>query len=248
MRLFAPAKLNLHLRVGAVEANGFHPLLSWFVTVALFDTLTIRRQLPGDGGIVLTCDDPSIPSDRTNLVVQAAEALAAGCKSLEGIAIALRKRIPAGGGLGGGSSDAARMLLGLNRFWNLNYTIDRLAELATRLGSDVPFFLFGPSSICTGRGEIVHPKPPPRLARWATLFLPKLSIPTSEVYRTFDELRLGNDGVGGRQPNWQEWEALSAGSLLPRLANDLEVPAFALRPALRELRNALKARLAASYE
>jgi 4-diphosphocytidyl-2-C-methyl-D-erythritol kinase len=212
------------------------------VTVALFDTLTIRTTSDeaSSPGVVLTCDDPAIPSDRANLVVRAAEALLPRRTSHEGTAISLAKRIPAGGGLGGGSSDAARTLLGLNQFWNLHQSPAQLAEIAATLGSDVPFFLHGPSNICSGRGEFVQPTPAPRLARWATLFLPGIPIPTADVYRKFDELRLGDEGFEGRQPDWQEWAGLSAGPLLSRLANDLEVPAFALVPRLRELRDALE--------
>jgi 4-diphosphocytidyl-2-C-methyl-D-erythritol kinase len=189
---------------------------------------------------VLTCDDPTVPSDRANLVVRAAEALAPKRSSHEGTAISLAKRIPAGGGLGGGSSDAARTLLGLDRLWSLHQSLEQLGEIAATLGSDVPFFLHGPSSICSGRGEFVQPTPAPRLARWATLFLPGIAVPTGDVYRKFDDLRLGESGLEGRQPDWQEWAALSAGPLLSRLANDLEAPAFALVPRLCELRDRLE--------
>ncbi len=115
--------------------------------------------------------------------------------------------------------------------------------LAATLGSDVPFFLHGPSSICSGRGEVVTPAPIPR-ARWALLILPGVAVPTREVYRKFDELRLGDVGFGEAQPPWQEWADLSAGPLLSRLRNDLEPAAFALVPQLGRLRDALELSLA----
>src|SRR5947207_7858541 len=116
MRLLAPAKINLHLRVFGVQSDGFHPLLSWMSTVGLFDTIDVEESA---NGIVLTCDDPSIPCDARNLVYRAAQLMLDSGSNAQpfrvGVRVHLTKRIPAGGGLGGGSSDAARMLLGLNR-------------------------------------------------------------------------------------------------------------------------------------
>src|SRR5687767_2731713 len=208
MRLLAPAKINLHLRVGPRDAAGYHPLLTWMCTVGLFDTLTIRQDEeslePVDSsaarGIALTCDDAQLPCDATNLVHRAATALFAEAQKKSprlsrGLRIELQKRIPAGGGLGGGSADAARTLLGLNRLWNLDLPPGRLHEMAESLGSDVPFFLHGPSGICSGRGDVVAPTNPPR-ARWALLLLSGFPVPTRDVYAKFDELRLGDVGFG----------------------------------------------------
>jgi 4-diphosphocytidyl-2-C-methyl-D-erythritol kinase len=126
MKLLAPAKINLHLRVGPVNRqSGFHPLMSWFCTVGLFDTLLIEQDSHSAVAFSLTCDDPALPCDATNLVVRAADALRRSAgengQALSKIRAQLQKRIPAGGGLGGGSSDAARTLLGLNRMWLLNH-------------------------------------------------------------------------------------------------------------------------------
>ena len=148
----------------------------------------------------------------------------------------LKKTIPLGAGLGGGSSDAARTLMGLNRFWQANWPVERLSPIAEKLGSDVPFFLHGPSSICTGRGEVVRPVSRPTAARWAVLVLPEIHMPTAAVYRRFDELGLGFDDEMGREPDWKQWADLSAKELLVRLVNDLERPAFEIRPDLGTLR------------
>jgi 4-diphosphocytidyl-2C-methyl-D-erythritol kinase len=149
----------------------------------------------------------------------------------------LEKRIPLGAGLGGGSSDAARTLVGLNRLWKVDWPASRLAEIAETLGSDVPFFLRGPSSVCTGRGEIVQPVSVPRKARWTVLVLPQIHMPTAAVYRRFDELGLGFDDEIGGQLDWEQLAGLSAKELLAGVVNDLETPAFEIRADLGTLRS-----------
>lgn len=244
MRLLAPAKINLHLRVGPAAADGFHPLLSWMCKVALFDTLILEKS--PEPGVVLTTDQKDLPRDQSNLVVWAGEALATvlrrdaeGSAGSIGVKAHLQKRIPIGGGLGGGSSDAARMLLGLNRLWNLNWPVERLAELSARLGSDLPFFFHGASSICTGRGEIVRPIATPATT-WAVLIFPPIAMPTAAVYRRFDEMKLGRAIETREETAWRQWVGLSADSLLPHLVNDLEPAAFSLRPELGRLRNEME--------
>jgi 4-diphosphocytidyl-2-C-methyl-D-erythritol kinase len=152
------------------------------------------------------------------------------------ISAKLEKQIPLGAGLGGGSSDAARTLLGLNRLWQVNWSLLRLAQVAAQLGSDVPFFLHGASSVCMGRGEIVRPVPPPQVARWAVLVLPEIHMATAAVYRRFDEMGLGFDEDVTSEPAWDAWASLSAKDLLKRLVNDLERPAFTIRDDLGTLR------------
>src|SRR5688572_16521190 len=171
MRLLAPAKVNLHLRVGPLDPSGYHPLVTWMCTAGLFDTLTfhpveVHSSSASSRAIAVKCDDATTPCDETNLVYRAALALknaATGSSprapstpgqsgvraapprigSHSAVEIALEKHIPTGGGLGGGSSDAARTLLGLNRLWNLGLPVERLHDIAATLGSDVPFFLHG---------------------------------------------------------------------------------------------------------
>lgn len=237
MRVLAPAKINLHLRVGPPRDDGFHPLLSWMCTVELFDTLIFERARPS--GLTLSCDQADLTNDQTNLVCKAAASLAewiarppARADVPGGITASLHKKIPIGAGLGGGSSDGARTLLVLNRLWNLHLPHDVLSHLAAGLGSDVPFFLSQPSAICTGRGEFVRPTPPP--SGYALLILPHLAMPTPAVYRQFDQMRLGSSL--GAEPPFSNWADLGALDLLPRLVNDLEPPAFALRPDLGHLR------------
>jgi 4-diphosphocytidyl-2-C-methyl-D-erythritol kinase len=197
MRLQAPAKINLHLRVGPPRTDGFHPLLSWMTTVSLFDTLTFRST--NTVGITLRCDDPTLPTDERNLVVKAARLLLSALsherrQEVGGLEIDLLKRIPSGAGLGGGSSDAATTLLALNKLWQLNWTASQLGNLAAQLGSDVPFFLHGPSSVCTSRGDVVAPIAIPA-AKWALLVLPAMHVSTPAVYKRFDELHLRVAGL-----------------------------------------------------
>ena len=241
MRLLAPAKINLHLRVGPRRADGFHPLLSWMTTVGLFDTLTFKQKraaaaLPGSP-VVLTCDMPWLPCDERNLVVRVALAWMEEMRipPVGRVSIELRKQIPAGAGLGGGSSDGAHALMGLNRLWRTAWAANDLSAFAARFGSDLSFFFHGSSSVCRGRGEIVTPVPRPK-ACWALLVLPKRSMPTPDVYRRFDQLGLGRDRDIEDAPPWKTWASLSSEELLPRLVNDLEQPAFDIAPELGALR------------
>ena len=267
MRIPAPAKINLHLRVGPPRDDGFHPLVSWIVTVGLFDTLTLVRQtkvdptraeaMPLHAGVqrilTLSCNDPVLPVGGQNLVVRAATALADAVREdrlglsgkgeteipLAPVSAFLNKRIPSGAGLGGGSSDAAAALIGLSRLWKLDVPLARLRDIAAELGSDVPFFLGPPASICTGRGEVVHPAPCPDICRWAVLVLPQFELATPAVYRRLDQLQLARPLTG--EPDWAAWARLPAAELMPRLVNDLEAPAFDLCPALDALRRSLEA-------
>lgn len=238
MRVLAPAKINLHLRVGPRRQDGFHPLLSWMTTVGLFDTLTFSRLAAGPQvlPVTLRCDMPGLPCDERNLVVRIASALRNEWGAdLPPVQIDLEKRIPVGAGLGGGSSDGAYALMALNRLWRTGRAADVLSAFAARFGSDLSFFVHGPSSVCKGRGEIVAPVARPS-ARWAVLVLPRLSMPTPDVYRRFDQMNLGRDEDVENEPDWNRWTTLASEELLPRLVNDLEPPAFIIAPALGELR------------
>jgi len=240
MRLLSYAKINLHLRIGALAADGFHPLISWMCQIALADTINIEAARAGSALVQLTCDDPAIPTDERNLIVKAAQILADG-QSLAPVRIDLQKRIPAGGGLGGGSSNAAATLLALNDFWQLGYPVDRLDALAPKLGSDVAFFLHLPSAICTGRGQHVQPIASPR-AEWVVLVFPPFGMPTPAVYKKFDELKFLSNlkSENLKFEDFQSWTSLSADDLLKKLVNDLEAPAFALNADLLQLHAALQ--------
>src|SRR5438270_3967148 len=158
----APAKLNLFLEVRGKRPDGFHDLETLMVAVDLFDTVELA---PGPAGrITIECDPPGLPTGPDNLAYKAADALRRHANRPDlGAAVRLVKRIPAQAGLAGGSSDAAATITGLNRVWELNLSPPDLAAVAAEVGSDVAFFLGGPSAWCTGRGELVTPEPAARV-------------------------------------------------------------------------------------
>jgi 4-diphosphocytidyl-2-C-methyl-D-erythritol kinase len=149
----AYAKINWDLHVLGRRPDGFHELDTVMVNVSLHDVLEFESATE----ITLTCNDPALPTDDKNLVVRAAKLLARVSGVQSGARIKLTKHIPAGGGMGGGSSDAACTLQSLNKLWGINWSVDRLQGLAAELGSDVAFFLFGGWARCRSRGEIVEP-------------------------------------------------------------------------------------------
>jgi len=159
-----------------------------------------------------------------------------------GLDVTLHKRIPVGAGLGGGSSDGAFTLRALNHLWNLNWPRWRLMEIAKSIGSDVPFFLDGPSAICRGRGEEVGKTERPG-GKWVPIIFWPKPMPTPLVYRKFDELRLGKESNLTPEPPWLQWVKLKSQELLPLLINDLEPAAFAIDPQLGQVRAELESLL-----
>ena len=173
----APAKLNLFLHVVGRRADGYHLLQSVFVLIDHADVLRFRVRR--DGQVRRVNDVPGVAHDE-DLVVRAARALQAASGCLLGADIEVDKRIPMGGGLGGGSSDAATVLLALDRLWGLGWGAARLRELGARLGADVPFFLFGRSAWVEGIGERLAPIDVP--ARWYVVLVPPVHVPTPEIF------------------------------------------------------------------
>jgi 4-diphosphocytidyl-2-C-methyl-D-erythritol kinase len=174
----APAKINRELRVGRLRPDGFHEIRSRMVSISLADTLSVEDH----DGLVLVCDDPAVPAGRENIVIRAAELLAREAGVVPRARIRLEKRVPMGGGLGGGSADAAVALRLLARLWNLGDTAENLQPVAAALGSDVPFFLTGGEANVTGRGEVVTPVEDSAPAE-LLLLVPPFAISTAAVYR-----------------------------------------------------------------
>ncbi|MCU0607641.1 MAG: 4-(cytidine 5'-diphospho)-2-C-methyl-D-erythritol kinase [Candidatus Edwardsbacteria bacterium] len=158
----ATAKLNLTLEVLGRRPDGYHDIRSVFLAVTLADELEFAPRT--DGRIVLDCNDPHLPVDEHNLVVKAALLLrtTSGLPTATGTSITVRKNIPVGAGLGGGSSDAASALLALNKLWGANASRQDLAALGAQIGSDVPFFVLARAALVTGRGERIEPQAFPR--------------------------------------------------------------------------------------
>ncbi len=173
----APAKLNLFLHVTGRRPDGYHLLQTVFTLIDLGDTLHLTRR--DDGQIRRVTDLAGVASDDC-LTVRAARALQAATGSPFGVDIALEKRIPAGGGLGGGSSDAATVLLGLNRLWDTGLSRAALMALALPLGADVPVFVLGQAAFAEGVGEVLHP-----IAlgpAWYVVIQPRAHVPTAAIF------------------------------------------------------------------
>lgn len=177
----APAKINRELRVGRVREDGFHEVFSRMVSIDLADRLTVEPA----ADLRFSCDDPAVPPGDDNLVVRAARLLARAAGISPNAAIRLEKRTPMGGGLGGGSADAAVALRLLAELWDCRPEIRQsLPMLAAEIGSDVPFFLHGGQADVTGRGEIVRPVGDAP-ARELLLLVPPFTISTAAVYRAY---------------------------------------------------------------
>ena len=172
----APAKVNLFLHVVGQRADGYHLLQSVFMLIDWADTLHIERRADGK----LQRHDLSTPLPPDDLCLRAARALQQASGSSLGADIHIHKRVPAGAGLGGGSSDAATTLLALNRLWSLNWSRERLAALALGLGADVPFFVHGEHAFVEGIGERITPVALPRL--WLAVIKPAASLGTAQIF------------------------------------------------------------------
>ncbi|HEY4322008.1 MAG TPA: 4-(cytidine 5'-diphospho)-2-C-methyl-D-erythritol kinase [Gemmatimonadales bacterium] len=223
-----PAKVNLFLRVLARESDGYHSLETLFCRVSLNDTLTVART---DRGVTLDVEGAELGPIEQNLAWRAADAVLAATGRRFGVAMRLVKRIPAGGGLGGGSSNAAAALDLANQLAGNAIPRAELLNMAYRLGADVPFFLSGATlALAWGHGQRLL-----RLAsltpRPALLLLPGIAVSTAAAYGWLDEMRPTGAGRGSVT---LDTEVLHGWSDIARLAgNDFEVPVFGRFPAIR---------------
>ena len=224
MTIDAPAKVNLTLCVLARREDGFHEIETLMVPISLADRLEIRLRTDHD--ICLTCTDPSVPSDASNLAYKAAVAFAKHTGQKFGVEIHIEKNIPHGAGLGGGSSDAAAVLVGLDRLLATKIPPKELEGIAATLGSDIPFFIRCQPAICRGRGEIIEPfEGLP--AGDILLVKPPFPIPTPWAYEAW---------ANSEKPSatFQQFH----GSV--PLVNDLEAPVFSKYLLLPVLKSALR--------
>ena len=180
----APAKINLFLHVTGRRPDGYHLLQTAFRFIDLSDTLHFATR--EDGRIVRLNDVPGVP-EQEDLVVRAALALQQATGTTLGADIELIKRIPMGGGLGGGSSDAATVLLALNRLWQTGLTRETLMEIGLKLGADVPVFVFGRNAFAEGVGEQLTALALP--ARWYVVVQPDANVPTADIFRASELTR-----------------------------------------------------------
>ncbi|HEY3242667.1 MAG TPA: 4-(cytidine 5'-diphospho)-2-C-methyl-D-erythritol kinase [Phycisphaerae bacterium] len=232
----APAKINLTLNVLGPRPDGYHEIRSLVIGVDFADQITVTSAAPDVRA--LTSDDPSLPVDERNLIQQAATLLARQAGVRAGWRIALAKRIPIGGGLGGGSSDAATTLRLLNDLWACGCSSAELAALGAQLGSDVPLFFALPAAVIEGRGERVRPV---KLAwsGWITLILGGWPVATRDVYQAWC-------AGAGAAPDPHAAEAAivhaqAADQISPWLVNDLESAVMRVCPPMSSLQRSASA-------
>jgi len=188
VKLKSPAKINLFLNVLRKRKDGYHDIETLFERISLADEIALSKR---PSGVQLKCSygvashgRAPLPAGQKNLATRAAKLLKDEYKVREGVFIKIKKRIPIGAGLGGGSSNAAAVLLGLNRLWRLDLSKKTLLRLAAKLGSDVPFFIMDtPFALGRGRGEILKEIRAPRLKIWHCLVWPGFSISTKKAYQ-----------------------------------------------------------------
>ena len=233
LRLPSFAKINLSLRVVGKREDGYHELCTVFQTVSLADEITMTRS----DDLALTCSDPIIPTSSKNIIVKASDALRRRLNIDAGARIHLEKNIPSPGGLGGGSSNAAIILLGLRRLWELDVTDNELQSIGRELGADVPFFFHGGTALGTGRGDLIEQvediRPRPML-----IVTPNISIPTGDAFAQVDASNLTSESAK-RILQICRFEAESADFLQTALTNDLELSVFESFPEVRRARQTL---------
>lgn len=235
----APAKINLVLRILDRRPDNYHNLWSLMQTVKLEDTLSISIN-HAHSTINLSCDDSSLKVDRSNLVYRAALAVLEQSGRAVGLDIALAKRIPMGAGLGGGSSDAAAAIIGLNRILDLGWSKEKMAQVGQALGSDVPFFFFAPSATVSGRGERVTPVHIAE-SRWIVLVNPGFPVETKWAYKQLSESRSGVVPVSRSYLALEAVQKLEWEQVLGIVENDFEAPVFKAYPLLRDIKQQLAA-------
>ncbi|MDR0587966.1 MAG: 4-(cytidine 5'-diphospho)-2-C-methyl-D-erythritol kinase [Burkholderiales bacterium] len=180
----APAKINLFLHVVGQRADGYHLIESVFAPVAFGDFVSLT---PTDNGVISRVRAVDNIPEETDLTLRAARLLQKAASVKSGVIVSLTKNIPIGSGLGGGSSDAATVLLALNRLWGIGYSRAQLSELALELGADVPFFIGGTPAFVSGIGEQLTPVSLP--ARWIAMVFPQVIVPTSTIFASKDLTR-----------------------------------------------------------
>ena len=236
IRLLAPAKVNLTLQIHNQRPDGYHGIESLVQKVDFYDRIMLENS--PDGRITLQCNDPTLPTDSGNIAQRAAELLRESADiPAKGVRIHLDKRIPHGAGLGGGSSNAAAVLLGLNLIWKLSLDRDVLLGIAEQLGSDVPLFLHPSPAVIRGKGEIVKPSDL-RINAVFVIVYPDVAVSTRWAYSNFrltkspGEYRISplSKAMGGElSPDM--WGGL--------LVNDLETCVFERFPQVKRCKEVL---------
>jgi 4-diphosphocytidyl-2-C-methyl-D-erythritol kinase len=252
VKLDSFAKINLYLSVRPKRRDNYHGITTVFERISLKDTITLQSRK--DNLIKISTNNKKLPCDKSNFVRQAAELLRKKFKITRGLNIRIIKQVPLGSGMGGGSSNAACTLLGLNRLWKLKLSPEKLAKLGSKIGSDVPFFLYNCSfALGSGRGEKIVPwKKPNKPGFWHVIVVPQINVSTALIYRKWDDFK-GNSGKKNKY-----FTELTRGkssvklislaltkfdpSLLNRaISNSLEPVTESIFPEVRRIKNLLRA-------
>ncbi len=230
LELGSPAKINLFLKVTGKRPDGYHDLVSLMGCISLSDRVVLRT---GATAISVTCSFPDVPEDRSNLAVRAAELFYEQYPASDRVAIEIEKQIPVGAGLGGGSSNAATVLRGLNKHYGQPFSTDQLIRMGVSIGADVPFFMFGRPALATGIGERLTAFD--GLDRWKVVVIyPGFSIPTASVYK---KLNLGLTKCENHLKSF----SLKQNGFIPakHLYNDLETVVIARYPEIAAVKKKL---------
>ena len=252
LTLLAPAKLNLLLDILGKRSDGYHEVSMVMQSIGWYDVLTFMRT--NAAGVSFTVTDPEgrslteeesgIPLDGRNLVLRAVELLSLRHGPFDGLAVTLEKHLPSQAGLGGGSSDAAAALIGLNRLFDLGLSKEELSAFALRLGADVPFFLTGGTCLAEGIGEKLTKLPPLSLEH-ILIVKPKASLSTKLVYEYCDSVKeMNHPDLPGFLRALFEKEALPdtfLSTICETMGNVMEEAAFFLCPEVREIKKTLRA-------
>ncbi|MCX5907082.1 MAG: 4-(cytidine 5'-diphospho)-2-C-methyl-D-erythritol kinase [Deltaproteobacteria bacterium] len=232
MKFRSPAKVNLHLQVLGKRGDGYHEIQTLMLPVAIYDEVEI---LVGGSEFRFTAEGREIPEGRGNIIWKAAEVIFQECGQ-KPVQVHLTKRIPVAAGLGGGSSNAATVLMGLNGLLQAGLNQKRLMEMGAKIGADVPFFLFEKSALARGTGEkLTEVVFPPAL--WFLLIVPPFPLSSAWAYTTYDQLAPKNEGS---IPLAEVYTEIS--DLLPILTNDLELAVLSKYPEIGQVKEKLIAR------
>ena len=242
--LKAAAKINLYLEITGSRADGYHDLVMILQSIDLCDRVDIRKI--GTDEIQVNCTNPEVPCDRTNLAYKAAALMQSAYPEIGGMEITIDKQIPMGAGLAGGSTNAAAVLVGIDRLWELGLTQSQICDFAAQLGSDIPFCVTGGTALATGRGEVLSPLPDLKDLIFVICKPRQISISTPWAYQTFrSQGLLATSPAKEQNFSSQMVAAIATGNeSTPKkigrlLYNDLERAVFPAYPELVALKNKL---------
>ncbi|MEB6228293.1 4-(cytidine 5'-diphospho)-2-C-methyl-D-erythritol kinase [Mammaliicoccus sciuri] len=229
----APAKINLTLDTLYKREDGYHEVEMIMTTIDLNDRLTFECR--DDGEIIIDVEHNFVPSDHRNLAYKAAKLMQDRYNIEKGVKISLEKSIPISAGLAGGSSDAAATFRGLNELWGINESLETLSELASEIGSDISFCIYGKTALCQGRGEkITHLSKPP--SAWVVIAKPDIGVSTPEIYGALD---LENKEEVQTQACLKAIENNDYATMCQSLGNSLEKVTMQLYPEVEKLKNTM---------